>query len=89
VHGYLSRSLCTALMMDCVAVAGTSMAINYGVDVRGSQRPSQWARGSAPLCAASLERLERGAQAVIRVTVEADAQAKPVCVADVVVRYGT
>lgn len=84
-HGYLTLSLVTMLQWEIYAVEGLSMVVNYGVNK--VRFPSPVPVGSRVRGAADLLRLDhgaRGAQAIIRVTVELEGSDKPACVAEVV-----
>ncbi len=87
-HGNLTLSLIDGFRLELMRVEGVRMGINYGWDkvrfpapvLAGSQ-----VRASAQLLA--LNELEDGwVQATTRFTLEAEDQAKPVCVADSVGR---
>ncbi len=87
-HGYLSLSLCSRFLEECLDVRGVGMALNYGVNRVRFPSPvpaGARVRGRAELL--SLDPVPGGSQAVIRVTVETDGGHKPACVADLVVRY--
>jgi acyl dehydratase len=89
-HGYLTLSLCSWFLAQCLDVHGVQTVINYGIDRVRFPSPvptGARVRGHAQLL--SLEDVQGGAQAVIRITVETDCSEKPSCVADVVVRYQT
>lgn len=87
-HGYLSLSLVNLFLPQIIEVRGISMGVNYGCErVRfpsvvpvGSR-----VRGSATLMSA--EAVGEGVQAVIRVSVEIEGQARPGCVVDTISRY--
>jgi acyl dehydratase len=87
-HGYLTLSLCSHFLAECVEVEGVQMTLNYGLNrVRFPSAVPAGAhvRGRALLL--SLDDIDGGVQAVIRMTVETDRGEKPSCVADLVIRY--
>lgn len=88
-HGYLTLSLCAYFLRACLEVRGASMAINYGLDRVRFPAPvpvGARVRGNAEL--ASIEDVRGGGvQAVVRITVEREGSERPVCVAEVLVRY--
>lgn len=87
-HGFLTLSLCSWFLAECLAVDGVEMVINYGLNRVRFPAPvpaGARVRGHAHLL--SLEDVPNGAQAVIRITVETDGWDKPSCVAEFVVRY--
>lgn len=90
-HGYLTLSLCSHLLEQIVAVGGTSMAVNYGLDrVRfpAPVRAGDRLRGHGTLRAATpVDPQSDVVQAVVRLTVEVEGGAKPACVADTVIRF--
>jgi len=87
-HGYLTLSLCSAFLDDCLTVTDAAMTVNYGLDRVRFPAPVPVGcrlRGTAHLV--SLEPLPSGVQAVVRMTIENDGGEKPVCVADMVIRF--
>jgi acyl dehydratase len=85
-HGYLTLSLIPALMKDIYQVDKLAMGINYGTDKVRFPAPlpvGSSVRAGAELV--SVREAAQGFQAVVRITVEAQGIAKPVCVADTVV----
>lgn len=87
-HGYLSLSLVNYFLPQLVRAEGMRHGINYGCDrVRfpAALRSGSRLRGRAEII--GVEDLGAGAvQAKIRVTLEAEGVAKPVCVADTLSR---
>ena len=80
-HGYLTLSLLPSLMRELYRVEGMRMAVNYGLNK--VRFPAPVPVGSAIRAVAtvvSVDPVEGGVQIVLRVTVESDAGAKPVCV---------
>jgi acyl dehydratase len=87
-HGFFTVSLLTAVVQEVFVVEGTRMAINYGLDkVRFPAPVTVGSRVRGSCVVVALHRVAGGSQATIRVTIEADTQAKPVCVADFLIRY--
>ena len=87
-HGYLTMSLVNRFLPELVEVRGVSMGINIGTDnlrflnpVRSGSR----IRGVGELVRA--EETKGGVQAVVRVTVEIEGEAKPACVVDTISRF--
>lgn len=88
-HGYLTLSLTSFFLPQIIQVRGMKMGVNYGVDkVRfpAAVKTGSRIRGKGELIAAERTK-DGGVQAVIRVTVEVEGGAKPVCVADTISRY--
>jgi acyl dehydratase len=87
-HGYLTLSLVNFFLPQLVRGEGMKLGLNYGCDrVRfpSALRVGTRARGRAQIL--SVEDLGEGAvQVKIRLTVEAEGQEKPVCVADTLSR---
>src|SRR5277367_2155395 len=87
-HGFLSLSLVNYFLPDLVRGEGVKHGINYGCDrVRfpAALKSGTRVRGRAEIL--SVEDAGAGAvQVKIRVTVEAEGGAKPVCVADTISR---
>jgi acyl dehydratase len=87
-HGYLTLSLCSALLAETLQVKGVQMVINYGLErVRypAPARVGERVRGVVDL--KSVKEVDGGVQAVFQVTVEPEFGDKPVCVAEPVARY--
>ena len=87
-HGYLTMSLVNRFLPDLIEVRGVAMGINIGTDnlrflnpVRSGSR----IRGVGELIKA--EEAKGGVQAVVRVTVEIEGEAKPACVVDTISRF--
>ncbi|WP_306393548.1 MaoC family dehydratase [Telluria beijingensis] len=86
-HGFLTLSLLPAMLTSALAIEGMRMGVNYGLNK---------VRFPSPLPAGSRVRgrwLLRGAEAVAGgwqfawdVTIEAEGAAKPVCVAEFLIR---
>ncbi|NGY04838.1 MaoC family dehydratase [Solimonas terrae] len=87
-HGYLSLSLASRFLPEIVDVR-MKMGVNYGLDKVRFPMPVKVGsriRGKGELIAAEKTK-DGGVQAVIRVTVEIDGEAKPACIADTISRY--
>lgn len=88
-HGYLTLSLVNHFLPQMIEVRGMASGINVGADrlrflapVRAGSR----IRGTGEIVSA--EEAKGGAiQAVIRVTVEIEGEARPACVVDTISRY--
>jgi len=87
-HGFLTLSLCVPLMAGAVRPAGYSMGINYGVNrVRFPAPVPVGSRIRARFRLESIEEVPGGDQALIHATVEREGGEKPVCIAELLVRY--
>jgi acyl dehydratase len=87
-HGYMTLALVAPLLGEVLAVERTSMAVNYGLNrVRFPAPVPVGARVRLAASLASAERLDAGTQIVVGVEIECDAAERPVCVADVVLRF--
>jgi acyl dehydratase len=87
-HGYLTLSLVPSLLPEIMDVTGTSMLINYGLNKLRFPAPvpvGSQIRAGATL--AQIEDVSGGVQITLTVTFELEGSAKPVCVAEVVLRY--
>jgi acyl dehydratase len=85
-HGYLTLSLIPALMSGIYRVDKLAMGINYGTEK--VRFPAPLPVGSSVRAGAevvSVRETGQGFQVVVRITMEAQGIAKPVCVADTVV----
>jgi acyl dehydratase len=87
-HGYMTLALMAPLLWEVLAVERTSMAVNYGLN--RVRFPAPLPVGGRVRLAATLEsaqRLDAGTQIIVGVTIECDAAQRPVCVAEVVLRF--
>jgi acyl dehydratase len=87
-HGYLTLSLVPVLLPEIMAVNGTSLTINYGLNKLRFPAPvpvGSKVRAGATL--AQFDEVTGGAQITLAVTFEVEGSTKPVCVAEVVFRY--
>ncbi|MEU0948702.1 MaoC family dehydratase [Streptomyces canus] len=86
-HGYLTLSMLPMLVWEVYRVEGLDMTVNYGVNkVRFPSPVPVASQVRAGVELVSLDRFESHAQALIRVSVERQGQAKPVCVAETLSR---
>jgi acyl dehydratase len=86
-HGFLTLSLLPSLMRDLYAVEGVRMGVNYGLNKVRFPAPVRVGSSiRATATVVSVDPVDGGVQVVLRVTVETDAGAKPVCVAESVSR---
>jgi acyl dehydratase len=87
-HGYLTLSLLPQLLQSCLRIDGVGMAINYGLDrVRFPAPLPVDRRVRARVALERLESIANGVQAHWAATVELEHSDKPVCVAQLLVRY--
>ncbi|WP_334134567.1 MaoC family dehydratase [Tepidimonas sp.] len=88
-HGFLTLSLLSRWLAEAVQVQGVRLSINYGTDrVRFTAPVPVGSRLRAHLHLLSLQPIEPdGVHLCWRATVEIEGQAKPACVADMLVRH--
>jgi acyl dehydratase len=87
-HGFLTLSLLSALLRRTVAVSGSRMSINYGLNkVRFVSPVPAGARIRAQVTLSAITRVEGGWQAAWTITVEREHGDKPCLVAEWLVRY--
>jgi acyl dehydratase len=87
-HGYLTMSLVNRFLPELIEVRGVSMGVNVGVDRLRFLTPVRTGariRGVGEIVSA--EDAKGGVQAVVRVTVEIEGEAKPACVVDTISRF--
>lgn len=87
-HGYLTLSLVSAWLFELLEVDGAASTINYGVNRARFPAPvpvGSRLRARGEIVEASGER--DWVQLVVRVTVDIEGGIRPVCVADIVIRY--
>ena len=88
-HGFLTLSLAPMLVHEVFEVADARMGINYGLNrVRFPAPLPVGSRVRADVTCAAVEEVPGGLQATLAVTFEREGGAKPVCVAEWLVRYG-
>ena len=88
-HGFLTLSLAPMLVAEVIEVADASVTINYGLNrVRFPAPLPVGSRVRADVTCAAVEDVTGGLQATFTVTFERDGGGKPVCVADLLLRYG-
>ncbi|HEV7957091.1 MAG: Enoyl-CoA hydratase [Microbacteriaceae bacterium] len=88
VHGYLTLSLCVPLMAEVFEVTSIGVGINYGLD--RLRFPAPVPVGSRVRVVGevlAVDEVAGGYQVMPRVTFEVEGGTKPVCVADMVLRY--
>jgi acyl dehydratase len=90
-HGFLTLSLLSHLMKEAIQVqGGVRLAVNYGLNrVRFPAAVRADSRIRARIALLKLKELSDAAEATYSVTVENEGSAKPVCVAEWIVRYYT
>ena len=86
-HGFLTLSLLPAMFENAVRMLGVKMMLNYGLDkVRFPAPVPVESRLRARLTLAAVDEIVGGAQLVWSVVVECEGMAKPVCVAEFLMR---
>jgi acyl dehydratase len=90
-HGFLTLSLLSHLMKEAIQVqAGVRLAVNYGLNrVRFPAAVRADSRIRARIALMELKELSDATEATYSVTIENEGSAKPVCVAEWIVRYYT
>lgn len=87
-HGFLTLSLLPGMLADALLVVDVKMGLNYGLNkVRFPAPVPVGSRLRARLVLDSVDDIDGGAQLQWSVTVERDGAAKPVCVAELLVRF--
>ena len=87
-HGYLTLSLCASLLGEVLHVDGYALTVNYGVNrVRFPAPVPVGSRVRGRFTVVSVDEVAGGEQAVIEATVEREGSEKPVCVAELVLRF--
>jgi len=88
-HGFLTLSLAPLLVQEVVEVADASVVINYGLNkVRFPAPVPVGSRVRADVSCAAVDDVPGGKQAAYTVTFEREGGTKPVCVAELLLRYG-
>jgi acyl dehydratase len=87
-HGFLTLSLLPLFGRSAFAVGGIRMTVNYGLNrVRFPAPVPVGSRLRAHYKLQSFEPVDGGVQMVTEVSVEREGHAKPVCVAEMVIRH--
>ncbi len=88
-HGFLTLSLLSHLMKEAIQIqGGLRLAVNYGLNrVRFPAAVRADSRIRARFTLQDFKELPNSVEATYSVTVEAENSAKPVCVAEWVLRY--
>lgn len=87
-HGFFTLSLCATLLGEVLHVDGYALTVNYGVNrVRFPAPTPVGSRVRGRFTVLSVEAVDGGDQAVIEATVEREGADKPVCVAELVLRF--
>jgi acyl dehydratase len=88
-HGFLTLSLAPLLVAEVLEVADASITINYGLNrVRFPAPLPVGSRVRADVTCAAVDDVPGGLQATFTVMFEREGGGKPVCVAELVLRYG-
>jgi acyl dehydratase len=86
-HGFLTLSLVSGMFDTALRMVDVRMALNYGLNkVRFPAPVPVGSRLRARMLLKAIEDIDGGAQLVWEVTIEREGGAKPVCVAEVLVR---
>ena len=87
-HGYLTLSLTPAVIAQVLEIRELTAALNYGVNkVRFPAPVRVGAQVRAAVTVASAQQKTSGVESVFKLTYEIDGEARPACVADVIVLY--
>jgi acyl dehydratase len=87
-HGFLTLSLIPHFRDEVMSVVGFRLAINYGLNrVRFPAPVPAGSRIRARFRMVGIDEIEGGFHTETLVTVEREGEAKPVCVAELVVRF--
>jgi len=88
-HGFLTVSLAPLLVQEVLEVADASITINYGLNkVRFPAPLPVGSRIRAQVSCSGVDDVPGGRQATFAVTFEREGSTKPVCVAELLLRYG-
>jgi acyl dehydratase len=88
-HGFLTLSLAPVLVGEVLEVADASVTINYGLNkVRFPAPMPVGGRVRAVVACVAVDDVPGGKQATLAVTFEHEGGSKPVCVAELLLRYG-
>lgn len=87
-HGFLTLSLLPKLMGELLDVKGIKFGLNYGTDkVRFMSPVITGSKVRATLVLSGYKEVEGGLQTTMTATFEREGQAKPVCVAEALMRF--
>jgi acyl dehydratase len=87
-HGFLTLSLLSTFIQESIDIRGIRMALNYGLNkVRFPMPVPVGSRIRARFTLLSLESMTDSVQAAWQAILERDGEAKPACVAELLVRY--
>jgi acyl dehydratase len=87
-HGFLTLGFATSLLWEVCTVDGFGVVLNYGLNKVRFPAPLRVGRRfRMQVSLADVRELDRGAEAVYRLTFEIENEPKPCCVADLVFRY--
>jgi acyl dehydratase len=88
-HGFLTLSLAPMLVHEVFEVADAGITINYGLNrVRFPAPLPVGSRVRADVTCAAVDEVAGGLQVTLAVTFEREGGSKPVCVAELLLRYG-
>jgi acyl dehydratase len=88
-HGYLTLSLAPMLMSEVFEITDAALILNYGLNkVRFPAPLPVGSRVRTDVQCLTVDEVRGGLQATLSVTFEREGHTKPVCVAEVLFRYG-
>ena len=88
-HGYLTLAMGPALLWEVLEVTDAALTVNYGLNrVRFPAPLPVGSRVRADIACGAVEEVSGGLQAALTLTFEREGGGKPVCVAELVLRYG-
>ena len=87
-HGYLTLSLTPTVIAQVLEIREVTAALNYGLNrVRFPAPLRVGSQVRAAVTVASAQQKTSGVESVFKLTYEIDGEARPACVADVIVLY--
>jgi acyl dehydratase len=87
-HGYLTLSLTPAVIAQVLEIREVTAALNYGLNkVRFPAPVRVGSQVRAAVTVASAQQKTSGVESIFKLTYEIDGEARPACVADVIVLY--
>jgi acyl dehydratase len=87
-HGYLTLSLTPVVIAQVLEIREVTAALNYGLNkVRFPAPVRVGSQVRAAVTVASAQQKTSGVESVFKLTYEIDGEARPACVADVIVLY--